>query len=74
MEKQLNPVVKGALKVALGGVCAYELTALTGLPWPTITTVVHQHRDSSKLCRVSVWASLGVVAWHLLVEKSQSHS
>jgi hypothetical protein len=63
---------KTALKLGLGGVCAYELAALSGGPLPTITKMVHSHRDTSQFCRVAVWASLGALAWHLLVEKNNN--
>ena len=57
------------LKAGVGATCAYELGAILGCPWPTITALVHSHRSTSKLCRVAVWASLGVAAYHLLVEQ-----
>lgn len=56
------------LKAALGALCGYELSAIAGAPWPTVTDVVHRHR-TGWACRVAVWAGLGALAWHLLVEK-----
>lgn len=68
----MQPVRVAALKVAVAGLCGYELTALAGAPWPTVTHVVHTHRSRSRACRIAVWAGLGGLAWHLLVEGSRA--
>ncbi len=58
-----------ALKLAVAGLCGYELAALVGAPWPTVTAAVFAHRTTSRACRLAVWAGLGALAWHLLVEQ-----
>lgn len=69
MRNRLHSSLKVPLKIGLGGLCAYELIALTPTPIPPITTIVHKHRSESLACRLIVWAWLGLVAWHLLFEE-----
>lgn len=57
------------LRGGLAILCAYELGALVGCPWPTITRLVHNHR-STRATKIMVWAGLGGLAWHLLVEET----
>lgn len=69
MRQSLNPVLRTSLRFALGTLCAYELIALMPNPIPPVTTIVHKYRNESFVCKILVWAWLGLVAWHLLFEQ-----
>ena len=56
------------MKHFLIGLCAYELGALAFGFWPTVTSLVHEHRASNPAVVIAVCAFNGWLYWHLLVE------
>lgn len=64
------PLRVTTLKLALATLCGYEMSALAGAPWPTVTAWVHAHRDTSRACRLVVWGGLVGLGYHLLKERS----
>lgn len=56
-------------KILVGSLCAYEIAALCTQRIPTITKVCHTLRDRHPVGAAFVWAGLGVLGYHLLLEK-----
>lgn len=56
------------MKTFLMLLCSYELGALLFGWWPTVTSLVHQHRATNPAVVVAVCAFNGWVYYHLLVE------
>jgi hypothetical protein len=53
----------------VGGLCAYEVTALATGRVPTISRACWWLRKQHPLGGVAIWTALGVLSWHLLVDE-----
>jgi len=51
----------------VGALCAYELAALTTQRTPTISKLSWEVRHHPAGA-VAIWAALGLLSWHLLVD------
>jgi hypothetical protein len=58
-------------KLLVGSLCAYELVALVTDKIPTITRICHTAKNRHPVGAAVVWAGLGVLGYHLLLENSK---